>query len=403
MILNDHDDFSIYGEHLKGKRIGFVVTGGVAAYTAPKIIRALRRYSCEVFPYATTEGLRFVTEDTLAWAAKHDVVKELTNKSEHLGQDNETFDAIVVYSATYNFLGKMANGIADDACSSLIASHISHAKIIYMPTMHGNMWASPILKNNLKVLDALENVTRIEPRLENNKANIPDTVTCVTGIVRAISESLLKGVSVLVTAGPTPVKVDNVRYITNKFSGKLGIEIANELYLRGADVMLLQSYSGIRPPKYIKNRLHKDYDEYIASCLELSENYKFGIFTAAVADYMPTTVYEGKIPSKGGMKSIELKETEKVIDLIREKYPELKMISFKYEEGKTLAQMLEIAGKRIKLGHHSVVVNDITLNTDKQKCFYTGLDNLGIPYVVTEAEGKINIARMIANQMEKDV
>ncbi len=100
MVLNDHDDFTIYGEHLKGKRIAFVVTGGIAAYTAPKVIRALRRYSCEVFPYATESGLEFVTEKTLAWASKNAVITKLTDKSEHLGQDNHTFDAVVVYPAT---------------------------------------------------------------------------------------------------------------------------------------------------------------------------------------------------------------------------------------------------------------------------------------------------------------
>ncbi len=99
-ILNDHDDFEIYGEHLKGKRIAFVVTGGIAAYTAPKVIRALRRYSCEVFPYATKEALRFVTEDTLEWTSTHKVVTKLTSKSEHLGQGNRSFDGTMLCMCT---------------------------------------------------------------------------------------------------------------------------------------------------------------------------------------------------------------------------------------------------------------------------------------------------------------
>lgn len=401
MLLNDHDDFTIYGEHLKGKRIAFVVTGGIAAYTSPKIIRALRRYDCEIFPYATEEGLKFVTEDTLAWAAKHKTVTKLTDKSEHLGQDNQTFDAVVVYAATYNFIGKMAGGIADDAASTLIASHISHAKIIIVPTMHGNMWNSPILKDNLGKLTCLENVVVIKPRLENNKANVPDTATCVCNIVREMSSSALKGVKILVTAGPTPVKIDNVRRIINKFSGKLGIEIANELFLRGADVFLMQSYSGIRPPKYINHMLFEDYEEYKDKAVVYCKEYEYGIFSAAVADYKPKEVFQGKIPSGGAIKNIELTETKKVINLVRETNPQLKMVSFKYEEGKSLAELLEIAGKRMKEGHTSVVVNDITLNTEKQQCFYTGLDDSNIPYVVEKAEGKINIARMIANQLEK--
>lgn len=403
MILNDHDDFAIYGEHLKGKRIAFVVTGGIAAYTAPKVIRALRRYSCEVYPYVTEEGLRFVTEDTLAWASKHKVVKKLTDKSEHLGQDNETFDAVVVYGATYNIIGKMAYGIADDAATSLIASHLSCAKIIYIPTMHGNMWDSPILQGNMAKLSNLSNVELVSPRLENGKANVPDTATCACSIVRLLSDSPLKGAKVLVTAGPTPVKIDNVRRIVNKFSGKLGIEIANELFLRGADVFLMQSYSGIRPPKYIPHMLFQDYEEYRDKAVEYCKEFDHGIFSAAVADYKPETVAAGKIASGGAISSIPLVQTEKVIKLVRQANPAMRMISFKYEEGNTLSGLLQIAKKRlIEDGHVAVVANDLTLNTPEQKCYYTVLETVGnTAGVVDSAVGKLNIARMIADQMAR--
>ena len=402
MELNDHDDFPMYGEHLKGKRVGFIVTGGIAAYTAPTVIRALRRYSCEVYPYVTEHGLRFVTEDALAWAANRNVVSTLTYKSEHLGQDNSTFDAIVVYGATYSIIAKIANGIADDAATTLVASHISHAKIICIPTMHGNMWDSPILQENIAKLSKLSNVVVVKPRLENNKANVPDTATCVCNIVREMSESRLKGVKLLVTAGPTPVKIDNVRRIVNRFSGKLGIEIANELFLRGADVFLMQSYSGIRPPNYINHMLFEDYEEYRDKTVEYCKDYEYGIFSAAVADYKPKEVVVGKIPSGGAITSLDLIETQKVIKLVRQANPAMKMISFKYEEGKNLSDLVEIAKKRLlDDGHIAVVANDITLNTDKQKCFYTVLSKYSsVPYVVATAEGKLNIARMIANQLE---
>ncbi len=401
-ILNDHDDFTLYGDHLKNKKIAFVVTGGIAAYTAPNVIRALRRYSCEVFPYVTEQGLKFVTKDALEWASKHKAIKKLTNKSEHLGQDNTTFDAIVVYAATYDFIGKMANGIADDAASSLIASHISHAPILIIPTMHGNMWNSPIFQRNLQSLIEFDNIEVIGPRLENNKANVPDTTYTVCKIVRALSNSKLRYVKILVTAGPTPVKIDNVRRITNKFSGKLGVEIANELWLRGANVFLIQSYSGVRPPSYIPHFLHEDYDQYKQKVLELCNEYDYGIFSAAVADYKPKEVVEGKIPSKGAIKSIELLETEKVIDLVLKKAPRMYMISFKYEEGKELKDLVHIAQDRLNSGHHRVVANDITLNENgEQKCFLCSKDSLGLGYIKETAIGKINIARMIANDIER--
>jgi phosphopantothenoylcysteine decarboxylase/phosphopantothenate--cysteine ligase len=215
-----------------------------------------------------------------------------------------------------------------------------------------------------------------------------------------LSESKLKNKKILVTAGPTPVKIDNVRMITNKFSGKLGIEIAKELYLRGVDVMLFQSYNGIRPPAYLNHILFEDYEEYKKLCLENCNIYEYGIFSAAVADYKPKNVVKGKIPSGGALTNIELIQTEKVINLVKELCPNLKMISFKYEEGKTLDELLNIATKRLKLGHIRVVTNDLTLNGEKQRCFLCGASETGESKVIASAEGKTNIARMIANDLE---
>ncbi len=222
----------------------------------------------------------------------------------------------------------------------------------------------------------------------------------IKSIVRTLSKSNLKDVNILVTAGPTPVKVDNVRRITNKFSGKLGIEIANELYLRGANVILYQSSSGIRPPEYINHILFDDYDEYKELCVSSCLNYQYGIFCAAVADYKPKKVFQGKIPSGGVLKCIELVQTEKVIDIVKNKNPNLKMISFKYEEGKSLQQLLEIADKRLHNGHLRVVANDLMLNGNKQKCFLCGLDKDKKTVILNESEGKVNIARMIADDIE---
>lgn len=228
-----------------------------------------------------------------------------------------------------------------------------------------------------------------------NDFNITDEVC---NIIHNLNDDL-KGKRILVTAGPTPVKIDNVRRITNKFSGKLGIEIAKELYLRGADVLLLQSYSGIRPPVYINHILFDDYDEYKKLCIEKCTDYEYGIFSAAVADYRPSTIVNGKIPSGTSWNKIDLIPTEKVINLVKEHNPNLKMISFKYEEGKTLEQLIEIATKRLNNGHIRVVANDLALNTDKQKCFLCALED-GKVKVKKIAEGKVNIARMIADDIK---
>jgi phosphopantothenoylcysteine decarboxylase/phosphopantothenate--cysteine ligase len=239
----------------------------------------------------------------------------------------------------------------------------------------------------------------LPPKIENGKWNVHDTKTTVANFVRYISihegNELVKK-RILVTAGPTATRVDNVRLITNKFSGKLGIEIANELYLRGADVKLYQSYTGIRPPSYIPHHLFADYDEYKKKVLENCHNYDVAVLSAAVADYRPVTTHQGKLPSGGAVKGIELEQTDKVVDLVIEKQPHLKVVSFKYEENENqpFEYLQEVAGKRLKKGHNMVVGNDIHLNGQQQKCFFFQEGKY------TEASGKIGIARKLADILE---
>lgn len=313
--------------------------------------------------------------------------------------DNEKFDAIIVYPATSEIINQIANGPANDKIiSNLISSGKPNTQIIYVLDSLNREFVDDVLDENIKKLNGHSNVIVVDTKINNEQSEIKENVS---KIVRVLSESNLRGVSILVTAGPTPVKIDNVRRITNKFSGKLGIEIANELYLRGAKVMLFQSYSGIRPPEYIDCTLFQDYEEYKELCISHCREYQYGIFSAAVADYKPKEVVAGKIPSGGSLKCIELIQTEKVINLVREMNPNLKMISFKYEEGKDLNQLIDIANKRLQNGHTRVVANDLTLNDDQQKCFLCGLDKNGKTIILDERKGKINIARMIGNDIEK--
>jgi phosphopantothenoylcysteine decarboxylase / phosphopantothenate---cysteine ligase len=333
----------ILGNHLKNKKIMIVVNADFNSYKAPDFIKEIRKYSADVIPYITEEALRYVTKDAVEIASGNKLVNNI--------DENKKFDAIIIYSS-------------DKKINDLNLMNLNDTKIIKV--------------------DAKMDIT-IE----------------VSNVIRNLSDSNLKGISVLVTAGPTPVKIDNVRRITNKFSGKLGIEIAKELYLRGANVTLFQSYNGIRPPQYIDHLLFDDYEEYKQLCVSNCHKFQYGIFSAAVADYKPKNVVVGKIPSGGVFKNIELIQTEKVINLVREENPDLKMISFKYEEGKNLNQLLDIANKRLNQGHIRVVANDLSLNTDKQKCFLCGLNEDKVTTIFDQAEGKPNIAIMIANDMEK--
>ena len=216
------------------------------------------------------------------------------------------------------------------------------------------------------------------------------------------------GHRVLVTAGAVATRVDAIRRLTNKFSGKLGILIAKEAYLRGHDVTLLQSSSGIRPPKWLTHHLYDDYDEYLDLCLQLGGNHDFGIYSAAVADYRPAEEAEGKITSGQGELALQLVPTLKVIDEVLRAHPDHKLISFKYEHDATLNQLVQIADKRCNAGHTAVVVNSGSLRSPDGRqmayLFSHGADSKYWPRVNGNTRpmiGKPAIASKLINELEK--
>jgi len=400
--LGDHDVFMIRN-NLEGKRVALVLTGGIAAIKAPFIARTLRRYGANVTAYVTETALKFVTVDALEWSTTNKVVTKLTSASEHLS-DNKPFDAFLIAPATANIINKMAAGIADDAVSTTLASAIGRmeeggTKVLVAPTMHHTLHSS-ILTKSLFALSAL-GVKIIKPREQNGKHNIPHENTLVAEVCRAVSMSHLKGQKILVTGGPTPVPIDNVRRITNRFRGRLGIRIAEELWLRGADSLLIHGDGAFKPPKhipYVVARTYDDYSRIVMNTLK-DDDYKVGIFSAAVADYRPKKIIEGKMPSKQRNLTIELDPCMKVVKLVSGYHPELKMVSFKYQENMAHEELINIAQDRVGKGHMAVVANrgeEVSENGEQiaHLVFGTGL------YDNEKFVGKDSIAIGIADYLE---
>jgi phosphopantothenoylcysteine decarboxylase/phosphopantothenate--cysteine ligase len=390
------------GNHLQNKRIALLIAGGIAAMKAPLIARALRKEGADVVAFTSQEALRYTTIDALEWSTTHPVVTKLTAAAEHLS-DSAPFDAYLVAPATYNTINKMRYGIADGVITSALASAIGRreqgkTKIAIAPTMHGSLHNS-ILTESLKTLSGM-GISIIPPREAYGKHNIPDEREIVVEVCRLVSTSPLKGIPILVTGGPTPVPIDNVRRLTNRFSGRLGAEIAEELYLRGADVRLIHGEGTYQPPAYLPYQVARTYDEYLALAIAtLSQKpYAFGIFSAAVADYQPETVLPGKTPSGGVLKTINLVPTRKVIEEIKAKFPELYMVTFKYQEQVSHEALMEIARARIQRGYPAVVAN---------RGEEMGSSGEQIAYLVTADKppqkmvGKKEIARAIANYLEQ--
>jgi phosphopantothenoylcysteine decarboxylase/phosphopantothenate--cysteine ligase len=178
----------------------------------------------------------------------------------------------------------------------------------------------------------------------------------------------------------------------------LGTAITEELYLRGADVFSIHGEGTYQPPAYLPYQIARTYQDYLNLVIETlsQKNYVFGIFSAAVADYQPETVLPGKTPSGGALK-LDLVPTPKVIERVKAKFPQLQMVTFKYQEGISHEALIEIARERIDRGYSAVIANrgEEMGNNGEQIAYLVTADTP--PQKMT---GKKAIAIAIANYLE---
>lgn len=395
--LNDHE-VPLKGKWLTGKHVALLVSGGIAAYTSPSLARELRKYGAKVTVFASEEALRYVTLDALAWSSNQPVISSLSARAEHLG-DGQHFDAYLLAPATYNTLNKFRYGIADSLLTTLLASALGRleqgqSRILVAPTMHGSMHNRLLEESLLKLQEW--GVDVIPPRDAYGKHNLPSAEECVFRVARSLSSSSLRQQPILVTSGPTPVAIDNIRLLTNRFTGALGLEIAKALFVAGAEVHWVQGPSPLQLPDWLPVYRISSFDEYQQTVLHLIGEHqcRAGIFSAAVADYRPLAVASGKLPSGGQVSEIPLTPTAKIIQEVQAQYPALSLISFKFEAGVSHEQLLQIAQQRLQTGSSAVVANRDEEQSGEQ-----------IAWLVTESgvqkmAGKPEIAATLVNWLE---
>jgi phosphopantothenoylcysteine decarboxylase / phosphopantothenate---cysteine ligase len=238
--MGDHD-VPPASDRLVGRHVALMVTGGIAAMKTPELARGLRRHGARVVAFASEDALRYVAREALEWATLGPVVTGLTWAAEHLS-DGDPFDAYLVAPATHSTIAKMAHGIGDTVVTSALISALGRmeqgrTKVLVAPTMHGTMHNAQLVDNARRL--AAQGVRFVAPRDAYGKHNLPDTETLCVAVGRALSDSPLAGRRIMVTAGPTPVEIDNVRRIVNRFRGRLGAHIAEELVWRGAEAELI--------------------------------------------------------------------------------------------------------------------------------------------------------------------
>jgi phosphopantothenoylcysteine decarboxylase/phosphopantothenate--cysteine ligase len=346
------------------------VSGGVAAYKAAELVRALQRQALDVHVVMTEAAQQFVQPLTFASLTGHKVItslwagdsdeSNLSSAIEHIDAA-QTTDALIVAPATANILAKFAQGIADDFLTTMYLA--TNAPVIVAPAMNVNMWNHPATQANLALLEE-RGVRIVSPdsgylacgmigsgRLAENDA----IVQAVLGILTHRND--LAGETVLITAGGTREAIDPVRFLGNRSSGKMGYALAEAAAKRGAKVILVSAPTALRPPANTEVVSVVTTEEMRAAVLSRLDEATIVIKAAAVADYRPVIQAEQKLKRTGPL-TIELQPTEDILaEVVQRRRDGMLVIGFAAETENALVHGRD---KLLRKGADAIVLNDVS-------------------------------------------
>jgi len=308
---------------LKGKQIVVGLTGGVACYKIPNLVRLLNKGEAVVQVIMTDAASKFITPLTLESVSNRPVAVELFPQGEFVSTRHIDFsdwaELIVIAPATANFLGKMASGISDDLLTTVVCAH--KKPILMAPAMNPGMWENSVTQKNYNYLKSLGHqfVDPEEGEMACDHVGVGRMAEPEVIYERIVSQfsiskkKLLTGKKILITAGPTREKIDAVRFISNYSSGKMGYALAEVAVELGAQVTVITGPSSIRPPVTVKviniestQDLHKAVEKEFTKhdCL---------IMAAAPADFQPEKIAVKKIKRANNKFALPLKPTVDIL------------------------------------------------------------------------------------------
>ncbi len=356
------DIVSSHGLELSGKKIVLCVAGSVAAYKAIELARLLMRHGADVTCVTSNAVTKLIQPEYFKWATGNEVITKLTGELEHIKLvDYNQSDLVIVYPATANTLGKLANGIDDTPVSTVLTVGFgSKIPILMCLAMHASMYENSAVKKNIKFLK--NKIEFLSPNLIEGKAKSSEPEDVLEYVLKKFGfSSVLKNKKILITAGPTIEQIDPVRAITNHSSGKTGVSLASELISAGAKVTFVYGPGKEKPPKGAKiiNVLSsKEMHSVVKS--ELKKKFDIVIMTAAVADYVPVIQSKNKIKSSKSSINISLKKAPKIIDQIKKYQKNILLVGFKAETNLTKNQLIKSAKKKLKESSADIIIaNDI--------------------------------------------
>lgn len=351
---------------LAGKRITLGVSGGIAAFKAAQLVSTLTSGGAEVRVIMTRSAMEFVKPLTFEVLSGHRVHTDLFEPSgdgtvQHIELATQA-DLLLVVPATANIIGKAACGIADDLLSTVVMA--ARCPVLFCPAMNVNMYKNPVVQRNLATLRDL-GCHFVEPGVGRLAcgAQGPGRLADLEAIQEKIElllapEGDLRGLTVLVTAGPTLEPLDPVRYLSNRSSGKMGYAVAGAAARRGARVVLVSGPTALKAPPGVELVSVESAAQMYDAVLERFSRADVVVKSAAVADYRPMRAAGQKIKKQAGTLVLELEKNPDILAELGRKKEHQILVGFAAEtEDLEDNARRKVAGKNLDL----LVANDVTL------------------------------------------
>ena len=353
------------GNKLKDRKICLCVSGGIACFKAASLVSMLTKAGAEVSVAMTDNAAQFVTPLTFEALSHRAVVTDTFSRFtpheiEHIAFAKRA-EVMVVAPATANIIAKAAHGIADDFVSTTLLA--TTAPTLFVPAMNTAMYNNPIFKENVRllrsygkfVLDAGSRELACGDRGDGRMREPEEIFDEICALLEGRPQDFA-GKNVLVTAGPTIERIDDVRYITNRSSGRMGYAIAEAARERGAEVTLVSGKTALEQPRCVKLVSVESAEQMYNAVKESFSAADVFISAAAVADYTPAQKIAGKL-KKGADFSLELKRTRDILMEMGENKGDRIIVGFAAEA----CDVLENAVGKLERKHLDLIAaNDIS-------------------------------------------
>lgn len=391
------------------KNILIGVTGGIAAYKSANIISILRKKGYNVKVIMTESATNIITPQTLETLSRNRVVTDMWERNHQIEVEHISLadwaDVFLIAPATYNIVGKVANGIADDMLSTVISA--CRKPVYFALAMNVNMYENPILKANIKKLENLgykfiesdEGFLACNVNAKGRLKNELEIVEIIENDILSPLPKVLKGKKVLITAGRTEEALDPIRYFSNRSSGQMGYSLAKVAIELGADVTLISGPTNLEIPHGLKEfvRVRSAVNMFDA-VMERFDTQDIGIACAAVADYRPKDYSEQKIKKADGELTIVLERNPDILFNMGQKKKNQILVGFAAET----ENIIENANKKLIKKNLNLIVANNAENMQKSTNSIQIIKKNG-ENIIFDEQPKAEIAKHIFNEILKEL